>query len=163
MNYEDASVLEMLAQVSVTLAGFIGVVLVFLHGGRGSWTQGERNTIFHLLFTSLTALGLSIAPLVIQAAFGERLVWRVCMPMLGLVHIGGALRASVEFLRGVIAMPTAVVLLVAVGSITIIALSLLVTLGYLSHLAFFTYLLGISWPLLVAVCAFVSLLFRGKP
>jgi hypothetical protein len=60
-------------------------------------------------------------------------------------------------------MPTAVVLTVAAGSITIIGLSLLVSLGYLRHLAFFTYLLGVSWLLLVAVCAFVSLLFRGKP
>lgn len=164
MNPQDASVLQTLAEVSVTLAGFIGVVLVFLHRGRDAWTQGERNTIFHLLFTSLSALGLSILPLVVQlAVHSEYWLWRICTPVLGIVHLWGALRASTEFLHGKIAMPTPVVITLATGSTTIIALIALVTFGYLAGLAALTYLLGVSWLLLVAVCAFVSLLFRGGP
>ena len=74
MTLEYSDVLQILAEVAVTLTGFIGVILVVQHGGQGPWSESEKNSMFHLLYASLGLLGLSLLPLLIQPGFQESTV-----------------------------------------------------------------------------------------
>ena len=164
MTLEYSNVLEIMAEVSITLAGFIGVILVFQRGDRGSWHSSEKNTMFHLLYTSLGALGLSLLPLLIQAGFNESItIWRICCPILGFVHAGGSTRALLEIKRDDSAIPHHAIYLLSAGSLAFLLLTLTIMLGHLQNFAALVYLLGLGWLMSVAITAYVTLLFRGAP
>ncbi len=162
MTLEYSDVLHTLAQISVTLAGFIGLILVFQRGDRRTWSESEKNTMFHLLYTSLGVLGLSLLPLLIQPGFSESItVWRVCIPLVGVVHAAGATRAVLEHRRGEITISAPAVPIFAAGSYLLLALTVAIASGYLLNFAPLVYLIGLGWLLCVSVSAFASLLFRG--
>jgi hypothetical protein len=164
MILEYSNVLEILAEVSITLAGFIGVILVFQRGDRSTWHSSEKNTMFHLLYTSLGVLGLSLLPLLIQPAFSESTtIWRICNPILGFIHMTGSWRAVREARRGEISVPVPAVIVLSGGSTAFQALTISIALGYFPDFAALVYLTGLGWLLAVAVASYVTLLFRGAP
>lgn len=164
MILEYSNVLEILAEVSITLAGFMGVILVVQRGGRSTWHNSEKNTMFHMLYTSLSVLGLSLLPLIIQPAFKESItVWRICCPVLGLVHLVGSFRAALESRKGDISMPGYLVFILSGGSLAFQSLTIAVAFGYLLNFAALVYLTGLAWLLTVAVASYAILLFRGGP
>ena len=158
MILEHSDVLHTLAQVSITLAGFIGVILVFQHADRSA-----RNTIFHLLYTSLGVFCLSVFPLLIQPAFKDLLlIDRICCPLMGLWHGYGSTRAFVESRRNELALPSRSAMVFATGSYLLLALGLAVGFGWLLDFSTLVYFVGLGWLLAVAISAFISLLFRGS-
>ena len=162
MTLEYSDVLHTMAQVSITLAGFIGLILVFQRGDRSSWSDTEKNTMFHLLFTSLGVFCLSLIPLILQPGFSESItVWRICMPVLAIAHTLGATRALLENRRGVISIPIQAVHTFTLGSYVIAVLSLLVAIGFILDYAVLVYFVGLGWFIAVSVSSFVSLLFHG--
>jgi hypothetical protein len=165
MILEYSNVLEIMAEVSITLAGFMGVILIVQRGDRNAWHSSEKNTMFHLLYTSLGVFGLSLLPLLIQPAFvGSITVWRICCPVLGLVHFYGSFRAVLENRRNDISVPSLMVY--ALSGVSIILFPILtfaIALGYLLNFAALVYLTGLGWLLSVAVSTYATLLFRGAP
>ncbi len=162
MILEYSDVLQTLTQVSLTLGGFIGVILVFQKGDRSNWNPGEKNSMFHLLYTSMGVFGLSLFPLLIQPGFSESVwVWRICCPLMGLAHVAGATRAFFENRRQEITIPLGPSSMFVFGSFLLFVLSLAVAFGFLLDFAALIYLVGLGWLLAVSVSAFVTLLFRG--
>jgi hypothetical protein len=160
MILEYSDVLHTLAQIAVTLAGFIGLILVFQRGDRSAWSKRDKNTMFHLLYTSLGVLGLSLFPLLLQPAFSESVsVWRICSPLVGVTHAAGATRALLENLRGEITIPIRAVYVLATGSYLLMGVTILIAAGYMLNFAPLVYFIGLGWLLSVSVLSFVSLVF----
>lgn len=151
MTLEHAEVLETLAGVSVTLAGFIGVVVVFQKGS----AQADRNAKFHLLLSSLCVLGLALLPLILQPVVSSELtMWRICNPFMGILHLFGASRGVLDARRGVSRIPIHVF---APVSFVLFGCSLAVAAGFLPLYASFVYFFGLCWSLAVASVAFAAL------
>ncbi len=74
MDHED--ILLTLAEVSVALAGFSGVVAVFGRRDPGTWSFADRFRFFALVHTSLSSLLLCIIPFGLLAfSLAEETVW----------------------------------------------------------------------------------------
>ena len=63
-----SEVLVGLAEISVALAGFTGVVVVFGSGSSGRWLPGDRLRMGFLLEASLTAGGFALLALVLYSS-----------------------------------------------------------------------------------------------
>ena len=82
------SVLTTVAEVSIALAGFTGVVAVLGNRRKHDWTAEERLQLRTLVETSLTALFASFAPSVLyQAMTSEPAIWRGANLFLGVLHL----------------------------------------------------------------------------
>ncbi|MGE0621340.1 MAG: hypothetical protein AB7I04_11950 [Pseudomonadales bacterium] len=81
------SLLELLAEVSVTLAGFAGVVAAFSSRRDDRWTALDVLRFLNMLWSSLMALVLSIATLVLlHVGLMEETTWLVSsLLMIGLL------------------------------------------------------------------------------
>jgi len=155
LQYSD--LLQTLAQVSITLAGFIGVILVFRHTD-----QGAKNAIFHLLYTSLGVFTLALLPLMMQPVIHDGvLIDRICCPLMGIWHGFGATRAHLEARRNEIAMPAGSTVLFSIGSYVLVVLGLAVGFGFFLDFAGSIYFVGLGWLIAVAISAFVSLMYHG--
>ncbi len=77
---DESGTLETLAQVSVTLSGFSGLVVAFRSGAASSldtWLPRERLIFWLLLVSSLSALFFSLLPLVLGAfELADEAIWR---------------------------------------------------------------------------------------
>ena len=96
---DPAGTLEAMAQVSVTLAGFSGLVVAFRTGSASTldrWLPRERLIFWLLLVATFSALFFSLLPLALLAfALAEELVWRSSSLLLG-VFLASALGAAVR-------------------------------------------------------------------
>src|SRR5210317_1761468 len=82
------SVLTTIAEVSIALAGFTGVVAVLGNRRKHDWTSEERLQLRTLVETSLTALFASFAPSVFHLILSsEATVWRSANLLLGALHL----------------------------------------------------------------------------
>ena len=160
MDLENFEVLQTMAEVSVTLAGFIGVILVLKSGSSTDSERADRNAIFHLLLSSLGVAGLALLPLIVQALFDNDIVWRVCVPVMGLMHLMGASKGLVDFKRGELGFPIPLIWVFAPVSYVLVLLSVAVMLGYVLEYASAIYLMGLGWSLIVAAASFLTLIFR---
>ena len=139
--------------------------MVFQRGARGSWGDSEKNTMFHLLFTSLTVLGLSLLPLLLQPGFTESIwIWRICIPLLGAAHLLGASRAFFEHRRGETTLPPQAIHIFSFGSGLFFILTIAIATGFLLNIAPLAYFIGLGWMLAVAVlpCPFGRLISRAN-
>ncbi len=161
MVLEYSDVLQTLAEVAITLTGFIGLILVFQRRRDSSYAKADANTMFHLLAGSLCVLGLSLLPLLLQPAFEDSLtVWRICNPLMGIFQAIGATRGLLEYWRGETTLPFKAVVILAPGGYLLFAMAFAIALGYLPSFAALVYLLGIGWILVVAITSFISLVFQ---
>jgi len=161
MVLEYSDVLQTLAEVAITLTGFIGLILVFQRRGDSSYDKAHANTMFHLLGGSLCVLGLSLLPLLLQPAFEDSLtVWRICNPLMGISQAIGATRGLLEYRRGETRIPFKAVVILSAGAYLLFAITCAIALGYLPSFAALVYLLGLGWILVVAITSFISLVFQ---
>ena len=90
------SILTTVAEVSIALAGFTGVVAVLGNRRNHDWSPEERLQLRTLVETSLTALFASFAPSVLYLVLtSEPAVWRSANLFLGALHLANL----VAFLR----------------------------------------------------------------
>jgi len=67
------------AQISVTLAGFAGIVVAFRSGSVHEWTRIDKFRLGILLSNSALPFLLSIfAMVLLSAGIGDTLTWRLC-------------------------------------------------------------------------------------
>ena len=85
---DTQSILTVVAEVSIALAGFTGVVAVLGNRRNHDWSPEERLQLRTLVETSLTALFASFAPSVLYLALtSEPAVWRSANLFLGMLHL----------------------------------------------------------------------------
>ena len=90
----NQAVLLLLAEVSVALAGFSGIVVVFRLQGAQTWSPTELRFLWFLIGDSLLVLFFSLMPIPMDLAnWSDDTVWTICSSLLGSWFIIGALLA----------------------------------------------------------------------
>ena len=150
------SVLTTVAEVSIALAGFTGVVAVLGNRRKHSWTPEERLQLRTLVETSLTALFASFAPSVLYLALtSEPAIWRSANLFLGALHLANLVAF---LLRTKEAKPTSSQKgLLGIGIATILA-HILASAGVLPWYVLI-FMLGLLQQVFIAALNFVLLLF----
>lgn len=158
----EVVVLLAFAQVAATLTGFIGVVFVLTERPGGRLSVHESSALFHLLFSALGALFLSLfaAILLVYSPAQEHFAWRISNALSGLIHLTGAGRLMLETRRQASGMQRAVgasTLGIATAGVSFVAAA-----GYLPRAEALIFMLATLWALGVTVIAFVSLLIAAR-
>ncbi len=153
---DTQSILSTVAEVSVALAGFTGVVAVLGHRRKHDWTAEERLQLRTLVETSLTALFASFAPSVLYLIVtSEPAVWRSANLFLGALHLANL----VAFLRRTKeAKPTTSQIGLLVVGIVIILAHFLASAGVLPWYILI-FVIGLLQQVFIAALNFVLLLF----
>jgi hypothetical protein len=151
----DASVLVSLAEVSVTVAGFTGVVVVIGSRSAGKWTSVDDVRFWSLMLNSLTPIALSLLPLL----FGPD-----SYKLLGLVVGGTWFVLLMKQAFSAWNLPGAskrLVMIVTLGSLTVYGAFLTKAAGFTEVPIIQYYLAIILWNITMAFVFFVRLL-RGS-
>ena len=152
-----------IAEVSATLAGFIGVVFVLGRRAEGRLTAEEASGLFHLLFTALGALFFSLGLAAALAATHEHpTTWRVGNGLLGFYHIVGVSRSTIAEVRGYQGLPGALSWFLQAGGYAFVIANLGVAAGFFLGAAPILFVACLCWFLLISLTYFVSLLSAGQ-
>jgi hypothetical protein len=96
----DSDLLQTIAEIAITLAGFTGVVAFLGQRARGEWRTVDLFRFNQLLAGSLAALLLSFAPILLfKLGVPEPLAWRASSGLVAL-YLAAALAWSAQGLRG---------------------------------------------------------------
>jgi hypothetical protein len=144
------------AEVSIALAGFTGVVAVLGNRRNHDWSPEERLQLRTLVETSLTAMFASFVPAVLFLALdSEPAVWRSANLFLGALHLANL----VAFLRRTTdAKPTASQRGLLVIGIAMILAHFLTATGLIPWYVLI-FLVGLLQQVFIAALNFVLLLF----
>jgi hypothetical protein len=159
---EYGAILLTFAEVAATLTGFIGVVFILAEEPRGVRSIHESSALFHLLFSALSALFLSLftAVLLTYSAADEHFAWRIANTLSGFVHLLGAGRLVVEMSQQKSGMQRGIVAsTIGIGTA---GASFMAAAGYLAREEALIFMLATLWALGVTVIAFVSLLISAQ-
>lgn len=154
-----ADLLNTLALIAATFTGFIGIVFVLGRRAEGSLSIHESSAVFHLLYTALGALFISLVASVFLALIDkEALVWQVGNGVCGLYLLIGVGIATVAEFQGRFGIPRkGIVWPIFVGSYVLVGVAFAVAAGYFSAAAAIVFMMCIIWLLLVTTTYFVSL------
>jgi hypothetical protein len=90
----NESVLYTIAEVSITLAGFSGVVVAFRLRGLDSWSPTELRVLWLLIGDSFLTCLFSLLPFpLVLADWSQDAIWGLCNALLGSWYIVGNLLA----------------------------------------------------------------------
>ncbi len=153
---DTQSILTTVAEVSIALAGFTGVVAVLGNRRNHEWTAEERLQLRTLVETSLTALFASFAPSVLYLVLNsDPAVWRVSNLLLGALHLANLL----AFLRRAReATPTSSQKALLIIGIGFILAHILAAAGLLPWYTLI-FVAGLLQQIFIAALNFVLLLF----
>ncbi len=148
-----------IAEVSITLAGFSGVVFILGSRAQGRFTQAEKNGLFHLLLTSCgNAIVALVVAAVLAASADELVAWRMGCALVGVFVLFGASRAMIEEKRGEHSLPRFVAWPVPVVSIILALVNVVVAAGLFVSYAPIICIALLIFLILVSVLYFASLL-----
>ena len=142
-----------IADISVALSGFIGIILVLQHRDR-SFAQVGLATIFG---TSLGAMMFSFVPDFLSGFLSSDIAWRVACGSFGLYHL--FLIIFHQARQRSIRSNTPVQLAITLASFPVVGLKLAVGLGFLLAYAYDIYYLGLLWVVGVTAYLFALILF----
>ena len=157
--------LQTLAELSITLVGFTGIVAVLGRRGEGEWSRIERAQLESLLSAGFCGVVFALAPLVVASAeLEEPTIWRAGNAVAGVAHLVGASwywirigprrvlgRALQRFTTAAVPIPAALILAQRAAGV-----------GFLAALGPFFYLATLLWWLIVGVVQFIFLLIRTR-
>ena len=150
MNFDSY---RTIAEMSVSLTGFIGIVVVLQHRDR-SFSQLGLATIFG---TSLGAALFSFVPDFLRNFLSPDTAWRVACGTFGLYHLFLIINHQVR--QRSIRSNTPVQLAITILSFPVVGLKLAVGLGFLLSYAYDIYYLGLLWLVGIAAYLFAMILF----
>ena len=164
---EGASILQTMAEVSVALAGFTGVVAAFGQR-RGHWAAIDTLRFRVMLLTSLAALVFSILPFAIHHMGAEpTTTWAISSGLLASYFVIIALVDSRRLRQGGVPKDPqfrawSLALTYSFAGVALVT-QVLNALGMGFHRAFGPYFLGLCCLLLICVLMFIRLLsFVGQ-
>jgi len=150
MNFDSY---RTIAEISVALTGFIGIVLVLQHRDR-SFSQLWLATI---LGSSLGAVMFSFLPDFLGNFLSSDTAWRMACGSFGLYHLFLIINHQVR--QHSIRSNTPVQLIITLLSFPVVGLKLAVGLGFLLPYAFDIYYLGLLWLVGISAYLFAIILF----
>ena len=158
MQYDDT--LATIAEVSVALAGFTGVVAVLGRRSSGGWSREELLQLRALVETSLTAFFVSFVPGIVNSTVDtEVAVWRWSNGALAIAHLANLASFFLRTTRG--ATPTADQRISGAFGAVFVLLHLAAALGLVTWAAPL-FVVGLLGLLFVAAQNFVLLLFPRR-
>ena len=150
MNFDSY---RTIADISVALAGFIGIILVLQHKDR-SFSRLGLSTI---LGTSLGAMMFSFVPDFLGNFLSAETAWRVACGSFGLYHL--FLIINHQARQRSIRTNTPIQLIITLLSFPVVGLKIAVGLGFLLAHAYGIYYLGLLWLVGVSAYLFAMILF----
>jgi hypothetical protein len=153
VNYDAFRVI---AEVAITLTGFIGIVVVLHHRDR----PFSRLGLATILGTSIGAVLFAFLPDLLDGVIGVDAAWRVSAGAFGLYHLFLIVNHQVR--QRSIRANTPIQLIITLASLPVVGLKLAVGLGYLMPWAFEIYYLGLLWCVGIAACLFAMILFDAN-
>jgi len=157
------NLLQTIAQIAGTLAGFVGVVFILGRRSEGQISVRERSGVFHLLFTAIGALLLSLILIAALAATNESLMtWRAGAGVLAAYNFFGASRATAEKVRRKNLLLRSVSWVLPAGGFVVAIFASLAAIGLVEELAPLACAANLIWFLVVSLGYFVNLLAIRK-
>ena len=164
MDHQD--LLQTLAEVSVALAGFSGVVSVFGRRHTGEWDPADRLHLSFMLETSLAVLFLSLLPFaLLSVELTPRSTWTIMSSVLAAFLVMAFGAATYRYRRlssgdQRMAVGRVYGIAMTLGDSSVIALQLF---NVFSAHEFSLYLIGLIWLLFSCAFSFVRLLGFFRP
>ena len=149
----DFDALRTIADISVALAGFIGIILVLQHRDVAFMSLG-MTTIFG---ASFGAMMFSLLPDFLSGLLSTETMWRVVCGVFGLYHLFLILQH--QFKQRSIRANTPTQLAITLLSFPVVGVKLAVGLGFLLAYAYEIYYLGLLWLVGVSAYLFAMILF----
>ena len=150
MNFDSY---RTIAEISVALTGFIGIVVVLQHRDK-SFSRLGLTTI---LGTSLGATMFSFVPDFLGNFLSSDTTWRVACGSFGLYHL--FLIVYHQTKQRSIRSNTPIQLTITLLSFPVVGLKIAVGLGFLLSYAYDIYYLGLLWLVGIAAYLFAMILF----
>jgi len=149
----DFDTYRTIAEVAITLTGFIGVVVVI----KSREEPFSRLGLATILSTSFGAVMFAFLPELLSGVFNEAATWRLACGLFGLYHLYLILwfQAKQRSIRS----NTPVQWVIVFFSFWVVGLKLAVGLGFLLPWAYEVYYLGLLWLIGVAGYLFMRILF----
>jgi hypothetical protein len=160
---QPSEALSTAAQVSVTLAGFAGIVVVFRTGGLHEWSGLDKLRLRILLSNSILPLALSlIAMLLLATNLSAGVIWRISSGLTVIVQ----LLIGATFSRAFRALPTTDTKRMPgtrwtfyIGATIGSCVALFQVYNIIRAGAFWPFFLGIVLLIFAAITQFVRMLF----
>ena len=150
MNFDSY---RTIADISVALTGFIGIILVLRHRDK-SFAQLGLSTI---LGTSLGAMMFSFVPEFLLNFLSSDTAWRVACGSFGLYHL--FLIINHQARQRSIRSNTPIQLTITLLSFLVVGLKIAVGFGFLLSYAYDIYFLGLLWLVGISAYLFAMILF----
>jgi len=150
----DFDALRTIADISVALAGFIGIILVLQHRD-AAFMAVQITTIFG---TSFGAMMFALLPDLLSGFLSTEMMWRVVCGVFGLYHLFLILRHQI--MQRSVRANTPIQLTITLLSLPVVGLKLAVGLGFLLAYAYQIYYLGLLWCIGISAYLFALILFE---
>lgn len=150
MNFDSY---RTIAEISVSLTGFIGIILVLQHRDK-SFAQLGLSTI---LGASLGAMMFAFVPEFLEGFLSTDTAWRVACFSFGLYHLFLIINHQVR--QRSIRSNTPIQWAITLSSFPVVGLKITVGLGFLLSYAYDIYYLGLLWLVGVSAYLFAMILF----
>jgi hypothetical protein len=144
----------LIAQIAVTLTGFVGITVALRRGRDGRF---RRLFLASMLQTTLGAAFFAALPDPLAHLMSLDTMWRVACGSFGLYHLA-IITLHVVRQNSLVRMG-AVQSMITIASLPVIALKLAVGAGYLIAYAYPIYYLGLIWLLGIGSYTFILILF----
>lgn len=153
MNFDS---FRTIAEISVALTGFIGIILVLQHKDKSFAQLG----LFTILGASLGAMMFSFVPEFLGNFLSAESTWRVACGSFGLYHLFLIINHQVR--QRSVRSNTPVQLAITLLSFPVTGLKIAVGLGFLLSYAYDIYYLGLLWLIGVTAYLFSMILFDNS-
>lgn len=145
-----------IAEISVALTGFIGIILVLKHRDR-SFAQLGLSTI---LGASLGAMMFSFVPEFLGNFLNAETAWRMACGSFGLYHLFLIINHQVR--QRSLRSNTPIQLVITLLSFPVVGLKIAAGLGFFLPYAYDIYYLGLLWMIGVSAYLFSMILFDNS-
>ena len=150
MNFEAY---RTIADISVALAGFIGIVIVLQHRDKAFFQLG----LFTIFGAAFGAMMFALIPDLLSRLLSPETMWRVTCGTFGLYHL--FLIINHQARQRSIRSNTPIQLAITLLSFPVVGLKIAVGLGFLLSYAYDIYYLGLLWLIGVSAYLFAMILF----
>ena len=159
-----SDVLLTLAQLSLGLAGFTGVVLAFRQHGVEAWPEQERVRFSYMLELAAYSILFELLPFLLHhLGLAEPTVWRVCSGLLALWFVSRIVLTQRISLSVRSRLNRAWFLTYQWGSATFALLAAGNALALAGPPGFGLYLAGLGWMLFYSASLYVRLVLTPLP
>lgn len=152
--------LTAIASISITIAGFSGVVVALTGRSTEKFTPVESLNLRILLQVSALALFFSLLPLILHRAFDTNVAWRISMLFYGGIHLLDAIFFALKTKKS--GANSKVQIFAPTTGIMIAISQLVIGIFAPINIIEVAYMVVLLWHLTIAGMGFVKLVFASR-